>query len=103
MTNKKQTMPAQPGEQSGLAAPACSAYTVKDSTTYTVGNVIRIWKDNGYRVWKVTAVCYGSIQSESVICLRSLDTKQGCNQDGKTHEYSMPLDLLNSNPNVERV
>lgn len=74
-----------------------------------VGDVIRIQKptkdryENGYRVYRVTGVYLGGHEQEDCYGLRTLDLLDNNNSTKEHNELFVPMIIIDTNPNIEKI
>lgn len=91
MMSQKPQVEAQ--REAALAAPDCSAFEP--------GKLIRIQVGQRYRVWKITGVFLGGVDSEGYVTLRRLDAMPGCVYGKNVYESVVPIDILRTHLRIE--
>lgn len=66
------------------------------SELFQVGEILRIWENNKFRVWRVVGVHYAGIGQEDIITLKPLDLYPGTAFGKVMTETTMPLSILSA-------
>ncbi len=69
---------------------------------YTVHDILRMRTDDGFRVWRVTAVIIGGLRSESHYEIEPLERDLGSNVDGKNSRSLIPCAILDACEQVQK-
>lgn len=73
------------------------------SLRYDVGDVIRIPTGRGFRVWKIVGLCHGGLGTESNYQICPLDQKVGQEVGGKDRECLVPMLILDTHGEIQRL